>query len=532
MTQRHAWVALLCIAWIIPGVVGHDPWKPDEAYTFGVVYDMLRGGSWLVPTLTGEPFLDEPPLYYLTAAAFGAMFSWLLPLHDAARLATAFYMSLAFIFCGLAGRELHGRGKGTLAVMLLLGGFGLMVRAHQMITDVAALAGFCCAYYAFALSLRRPAAAGTLLGAAIGVVFLAQGIYEALILVALTLVLPFAAAPWRTRAYAHTLAIALLVALPLLLIWPALLHARSPALFELWLQRDLFMRTLGSAHDWTFYLRILPWYAWPLWLVALWSLWRTRRGEYSRAPVALPLVGFAVCLAALTLSGETRELNALPLLPALALLAAPGVAQLRRGAASAWYWFGIMGFAFFALAFWFYWVGLELGVPARLHAHLHRLQPGYPPSFKIVPFAIAATFTVAWFVMIARLKRNAERPVIVWAASVTVLWGLAATLFIGWIDTGKSYRSAFAELRQNMPAQYRCMMSRDLTDSPRAMLHYFENIITHRAESPTARRDCDLMLVQGVAKEERVPLGGWDKIWEGRRPGDKVERYRLYKRSP
>ena len=54
MTQRHAWVALLCIAWIIPGVVGHDPWKPDEAYTFGVVYDMLRGGSWLVPTLTGD----------------------------------------------------------------------------------------------------------------------------------------------------------------------------------------------------------------------------------------------------------------------------------------------------------------------------------------------------------------------------------------------------------------------------------------------------------------------------------------------
>jgi len=90
MASRHIWIALLCLAWIVPGVIGHDPWKPDEAYTFGVVYDILRGGSWLVPTLTGEPFLDEPPLYYLTAAASGVLFSGLLPLHDAARLATAF----------------------------------------------------------------------------------------------------------------------------------------------------------------------------------------------------------------------------------------------------------------------------------------------------------------------------------------------------------------------------------------------------------------------------------------------------------
>ena len=50
-------------------LVGHDPWKPDEAYTFGVVYELLQGGSWIVPTLAGEPFLDKPPLFYLTAAA-------------------------------------------------------------------------------------------------------------------------------------------------------------------------------------------------------------------------------------------------------------------------------------------------------------------------------------------------------------------------------------------------------------------------------------------------------------------------------
>jgi 4-amino-4-deoxy-L-arabinose transferase-like glycosyltransferase len=532
MTQRHIWTALLCIAWILPGVLGHDPWKPDEAYTFGVVYDMLRSGSWLVPTLTGEPFLDEPPLYYLTAAASGVLFSGVLPLHDAARLATAFYMALTFIFCGLAGRELHGRGMGTLTVLLLLGAFGLMVRGHQMITDIVALTGFCIAFYALSLTARRPGVAGIWLGVAIGVVFLAQGIFESLMLITLALVLPAVATPWRTRAYAHTLIIAFVVALPLVITWPALLYARSPALIDAWLQRDLFMRTLAGGQAWTYFLRILPWFAWPLWLVALWRLWRARRTDYSTPALALPLAGFAVCFVALTVSGEARELNALPLLPALALLAAPGVAQLRRGAASAWFWFGVMGFVFFAIVGWFYWMGLELGVPARLHKHLHRIQPGYAPGLKILPFAIAAMCTLAWFVMLAKLKRDPERPVIVWAASVTVLWVLVATLFIGWVDAGKSYRAAFADLRRNMPAQHRCMASRDFNESQRAMLHYFENIVTHRLESPAARRDCDLMLVQGVAQEERVPLGGWDKIWEGNRPGDKIERYRLYRRSP
>src|SRR5829696_2472827 len=104
MTRRQWLVAVLCLAWILPGLVAHDPWKPDEAYTFGVVHEMLSGGSWLAPSLAGEPYLKEPPLYYVTATVAAKLFSPLLPLHDAARLATALYIALTFLFCGLAWR--------------------------------------------------------------------------------------------------------------------------------------------------------------------------------------------------------------------------------------------------------------------------------------------------------------------------------------------------------------------------------------------------------------------------------------------
>jgi 4-amino-4-deoxy-L-arabinose transferase-like glycosyltransferase len=60
---------VLVVAWMLFGLIGHDPWKPDEARYFGVVLEFLRGGDWVVPTLAGEPFVEKPPLFYALARA-------------------------------------------------------------------------------------------------------------------------------------------------------------------------------------------------------------------------------------------------------------------------------------------------------------------------------------------------------------------------------------------------------------------------------------------------------------------------------
>ncbi len=546
MSQRHLLIVVLCLAWIVPGLIGHDPWKSDEATTFGVVYELLQGGSWLKPSLAGETFLDEPPLYYLTAAATAWLTSALLPLHDGARLATGLFMALTFLFCGLASRELNGRGKGAIAALLMLGCFGLVVRSHQIVTDIAPLAGFAMGYYALALAQSqtpgRARLGGLLLGVAVGMVFLSQGTLETAILALIAITLPLVSAAWRTRSYAQALGIAALFAVPAIVAWPLALHLQSPMLFETWMRHDLRTLFTGEGRDVFYYLRVLPWYAWPVWLVCVWTLWMARRQPrphafalphpYATPAIALPLTGLVVSVAVLSCASSARDLYALPLLPALALLAVPGVGALRRGAANAWLWFSVMAATFFVLAAWFYWAGLELGVPARLHAHLHRIQPDYTPGFKGWAFTLAAGYTVAWFILLTqfkRLKHIAERPVIAWAAGATVVWGLLNILFLPWIDTGKSYRSVFVSMQQNLPAHYRCVSSRNLGESQRATLHYFANIVTHREEVAARRRDCDLLLTQGVAKED-FTRPGWRKIWEGARPGDKVERYRLYRR--
>jgi len=159
------------------------------------------------------------------------------------------------------------------------------------------------------------------------------------------------------------------------------------------------------------------------------------------------------------------------------------------------------------------------------------LQPGYETGFKWLQFVLGALYTAGWLVLLARLAKTRERPVVAWAATMTMIWGLLAILFVGWIDAGKSYRAMIADMQKALPPKYQCMASLNLGEPQRAMLHYFADIITWRIDVPgRLRADCDFMLVQGVASEEHVPLGPWQKVWEGARPGDKLERYRLYQR--
>jgi 4-amino-4-deoxy-L-arabinose transferase-like glycosyltransferase len=230
MTARIALISVLCLAWILPGLIGHDPWKPDEAYSFGLIYHIIRHGDWLVPTLAGQPFLEKPPLYYLIAAAFAKIFSPPLALHDAARLASGLCMAIVFLFTGLTGRELFGKGYGAAAVLLLVGTFGLLIRSHQMVTELALLAGFAITYYGLALAPRRWAAGGFWLGIGAGISFMSGDLLAPCIIGIIIVLLPVAFRTWRTRRYAAALGIALLAGLPWFVIWPAALYQHSPEL--------------------------------------------------------------------------------------------------------------------------------------------------------------------------------------------------------------------------------------------------------------------------------------------------------------
>ena len=524
----------ICVAWLLPGLAGHDPWKPDEAQTFGVVHHLLESHDWVVPVLAGEPFLEKPPLVYLSAAFFGVMLSPFMPLHDAARLVSGVYIAIAFVFMALAARELYGPNKGWIAALMLLGCGGLLLRAHQLVTDVALVCGLAMALYAFALSARRHRLAGLWLGIGLGLIFYSTGFVEPLMVLIVAALLPVVAPRWRTREFAVTVGIALVVALPWAIGWPLVLHARAPELFTQWFWHENVLRLKGmfiiSSEDELFYhLRNLAWFAWPALPFAIWSLWSHGRAGFRKPEILLPLVAFLVFFLFISAQGEGREVFGLPLLLPLSLLATASVEKLPRGATNAYHWFAIMLFTFFALLGWFYWMAIDVGVPERLHRHMMKLQPEYFMSTHPLAITAAALITAGWFLLLFNLKRTPERPVAIWAAGVTMLWALIGLILVNYIDTGKTYRGMVGHLVAALPQKHGCIYSQGLGEPQRAMLYYFGNITTERLERSGPRPDCDLLVTQDKWKDPGRLGSPWKLVWEGRRPGDKQERYRLYK---
>ncbi|MDO8464556.1 MAG: glycosyltransferase family 39 protein [Gallionella sp.] len=524
-------LGLLCLIWLATGLIGHDPWKPDEAQGFGLVYSILQNGDWLVPTLAGEPYMDKPPLYYWTAALFAKLFSPLLPLHDGARLASGFYIALTMLFTGLAGRKLYGENRGWAAAIILIGCLGMLVRAHQMITDLTLLAGCAMMMYGFAQSQERVLRAGVLIGTGMGIGFMAKGFIAPVLFVSIAALLPALFQNWRVRNYLSSLGIAVLCALPWLTVWPLLLYLHSPQLFADWawahnLGHWLDYAKNGPNRESFYYLKNLPWLAWPALPLAAWTVWQSRRRLAQRDDLHLPLVAFGAMFVALSFVPHIKEVFALPMLLPIALLATASLSSLKRGAANALDWFGLMTFALVAILMWWGWAGLLLDNHAKITLWLKNYQPGFEPEFQAVPFTIAIVATVLWLVLVWRVGRSMRRAVMNWLLGITLVWTLAMTLWLPWLDSGKSYRGMVSSLQKAMPKQYQCVGYDYLGDGQRAMLHYFGNIVTRH--DPKHR--CDLRLIQGeklsrpLLEETR-----WKKIWEGSRKGDKSEHYRLYR---
>ena len=528
---KALFLALLCALWVFTGLVGHDPWKPEDAHSFGLVYHILQSRDWLIPTLAGVPYLDKPPLFYMTAAMFAKLFSPILALHDGARLASGFYTTLTLLFTGLAGRELFGSGRGWSAAIILIGCLGMLVTAHQLVTDLALLTGCAMMQYGYSLSHRRPQRAGVLLGTGLGIGFMAKGFVAPMLFLLISAAL-LLFRNWRIRPVYTSLCIAALCALPWLAVWPFMLYQHSPQLFAEWAWTLNIGRWFDYAHggqydEIFYYVKILPWFAWPALPLATWAVWQARSKVLHEFEFQLPLVSFTVMLITLSLVPNIKDIFALPMLLPLTLLAAASLSTLRRGAANALDWFGIMTFSLLAILMWWGWAGLLLDNHAKITQWLKEYQPGFEPTVYPHTFWIAVIASVLWMVLVWRVGRSMRRAVTNWAAGVTLIWVLAMTLWLPWLDSGKSYRGMVISLKHTLPAQYDCIASQHLDNTQRAMLQYFGNITTHR----NAHDACSLLLVlvNRVAKAAEDETE-WQQIWEGGRSSDKNERFRLYRR--
>ena len=520
---------LLLLAYLLPGLIGHDPWKTEDATGIGIVHQMLEHGQWIVPYLAGEPYLEDGPFHYWIAALTAKLFGLVLAPHDGARLASGVMMAAVVAFVHLAGRELYGRTEGMGAVLALLGCLGLLAHAHETLGEISMLAGQALAWYGIALAARKPHRAGWLLGAGLVVAVLSKGIPAVVAPITVALAAPLASSTWRRREYLLNLIQALFMIVVLCGGWLALAESRSGGLALAWWQANATQFAAPpSPAVLGYWGQTLAWALWPAWPLALWTLWEGRRRTIEPGTRVL-IAAVAVAFALLLFLSDPREVYALPLLLPLALLAGAGVPSLRRGAANALAWFGAMSAGLLGALMWLGWFAMMTGFPPTIARNFAKLEPGHVPQFSWTVLAAALAFTLAWLWLILRGERSVFRSVTFWAAGITLLWGLAMTLILSWIDYGKSYRTVAQALKKNIPADTRCIESRGLGEAQRAVFDYHAEVVTQRLERGTEAR-CSVLLVQAREGESDNIGSGWKLLWEGRRPRDR-ERFRLYQRQ-
>lgn len=521
-------------AYLLPGLLGHDPWKQDETYIFGIIHHMLQSGDYVVPTMAGEPFMEKPPLFYWVAAFLAQLLSPWLPLHDGARLATGVFMAVTCGAIGWTARHWWGQGYGRVAVMALLSCFGLVWYAHLMLTDVPVLTGFAVATAGLALCRERALAGGVVLSVGVGIGFLGKGVIAPGVIGIVALLLPLLFREWRSRTYFQALAVSFVACLPWLLVWPIALYLRSQTLFMDWFWLNNVGRflgfsvaELGAPHTPGYWYEALPTMTFPALPLACVTLWQKRREILTQPPIQYSLLMFGVFMGMLISAASARHSYILPALAPVALMAAPAAVALPKWCDRLFDWSGRVLFGVLALCIWGVWVVLYRNgsVPDSWSAITRVLPQHFNPPLDFNTLFVAPFLSVAAVILVLHYARKPGRGLMSWTLGLTLCWGLATSLWLEWVDYAKSYRSVYMSMAQALPEARKCIASEHLGESERGMLDYMLGVVTRRQETDPTYTECDVLLLGGRAGiRPDVDYSRWSLIWDGARPGDTNER--------
>ncbi|BEP35342.1 UDP phosphate-alpha-4-amino-4-deoxy-L-arabinose arabinosyl transferase [Variovorax sp. V59] len=459
---------LLCAAYLLPGLLGRGPWKSADITSFGYMAELARNtegiARWFDPLLLGlRP--ETPALlpYWIGAWAIKIAPSWVNP-DLAVRIAFAlllwgtftatwyavYYLArtsraqpVAFAFGGEARPTDYARAIADGGLLALIACLGLAQLGHETTPALAQLYFASHLFYGVAaLPYRRVGPVIALLVGTIGMtlsggptVGLALAVGSALFIAYERRTAGAASdeSPGYTRGALATMIAAALAAAALalglgLLQWKIQLPGHHPS-------------STSALSDVRSQAKLLVWFTWPVWPLAIWTLWRWRR-QLTARHVALPF-WFALVPLAATWTTDYSDRSLLLALPALATLAAFALPTFRRSAAALIDWFNVLFFSGLAVLGWIYWIAMQTGVPPKPAASVARLVPGFVPEFSAIPFvlALAATITWCWVVRWRTGRHRAAlwKTLVLPAGGTALCWMLLMTLWLPPIDYARSY---------------------------------------------------------------------------------------------
>lgn len=550
----------LCLLYILPGLIGRDPWKGADAAGFGVMWTMAHGtlNDWLWPHVVGLPVPEEGPLAFWLGALCIKLFGGLIGDPMAARISTGLAFLLGSISVWyttyLLGRRAEaqplklafggqpeprdfGRTLADGALLIYLGCLGLLLPSHTTSSGSLHIALIAYCLYLCVRFFDTPTKISAVkIGITLGLLILTRGWVIPLGILLSLLIL----SAYRQQKLGAQL---LFISLPLTLITTGLwvfsiqtVQPFSSSPYQGWMEWNYHQIGFPILENIIHFFRYGIWFAWPAWPFAAWAIYAWRKQERT-LHISLPLC-FLACVSLLALLNRTHEEGyLLPLLPPLATLAAFGLPTMKRSAINAVDWFAVMVMTGAASLFWFGWIAFQSGWPIRTSHKVLSWAPGYTPTFNAFTFIIALVITVIWFrIVYWRISRQPSvlwRAVVLSSGGVILCWFLLMSLWLPLVNHRVSYSVVAEDMAAKITAPYRCIDSK-LGASQRASFAYFSKV--HFAGFN--EQNCDLLLTQGNRRfqaKTKEPVdkdfpGNWEMIWEGQRAADKDEFFTLYRK--
>jgi hypothetical protein len=295
----------------------------------------------------------------------------------------------------------------------------------------------------------------------------------------------------------------------------------------------------ASWQEWRSLGRLLLWFTWPAWPLAVWTLWRWRhqwlRGGAPSRHLALPL-WFTVVAIGATLTTTAADRSLLLALPALAALAAFALPTLGRSVAALIDWFTLIFFSGCALIIWIVWIALQTGVPSQPAANVARLAPGFQHSFSFVPLliAIAATLAWAWLVKwrVGRHRAAIWKSLVLPAGGAALSWLLLMTLWLPLLDFVRSYAPLVHRALVIMQQPPRCAEELGLSRGQIAAFQFHGGLLVKPLGS---KMNCPWLIVdKDAAKSMAIvaEMSQWTFHSALRHPSDRDEDLLIFKRNP
>ncbi len=518
-------IFLTALLWVLGTAFFHSPWEPNEPFVMAVVKGILENNSWLIPYVSGVPYLKIQPFYFWIYSVPLKLFNVtnIVMIEHGIRVINTLLIFAVVSLMGKIGSRLFAFKNGRTVILILISSIGIINNTYQLTPNILVLLGFCLYLYSLQQYKNLPGISGGLMF--LGLLFISISFTCGFIIIALLilLLLPCIDNHFRNRLYFITLVIGIVMFLMVFFLYCYQLYRVEPDFFNTW--KNFYGTLFHPYQDINYLSRIaeililLSWYVFPGWLFVIWSVYKRRMSILKDKIIKISFILIVLLLVFSVFSGINVEESIFPIVLPVVLIASIEVDSIRISFVSLFNWFGIFIFGVIGLVIWFIYFCLMFDHPVPVVNPLLDLAQRYHFHLSYLNLFFSVLITLVWLFMITRKHLKGRELITNWASSTTFILLLFLALCLPWFDSVLSFKNIVADSLVYLDKNS-CVGTNEKNSVQSALWYYYADINLIPGFTNSDYGICNQAIV-ATDNINQIDLTKWHIVWSAKRPVDK-----------